>query len=102
MLDFLRRLFVSPSSFDNDPWGFVENQAGHLIIGAFLAWLLPLPVALLVYAAWEAAQWAFAQGKAWDGAEDAAFAFAGALALSVPLVLIPAGLHLVAGFLRRR
>ena len=101
-MNFLARLFMTPDSFANDPWGFVKNQIGHAVIGAGLAWLMGPLAALAIYAAWETAQWLLRSADPWDCCEDASFAFAGALATVAPLVLSPSGLHMLAGYLRRR
>jgi hypothetical protein len=88
----LRRLFDTPSSFEGDPRGFARNAAGHaLIVGALPAYLFPalIPIALALYAAWEAAQWHWRKAEAWDCLHDWAYVCGGAVAVLEPVTWAP-------------
>ena len=98
----LKELLTEPDGFTGRPWGFARNQARHALIGLGATLLVgPVP-AILLYAAWEYAQWQWFRAKAWDGAEDLGFFAAGALAVATsPWVLVVALLFWAAGILRR-
>lgn len=73
---------ITPDDFPGDPLGYAGNQAGHALLGAFLAvlwaclstwWPVPVGVVLAYYLAVEVAQ-----GWSLDGVEDAAYVGAGA------------------------
>lgn len=56
-MNWLLSLLRTPSSFQNDAWGFARNQLAHAyLVGALGAWLLPLWAVLAGYAAWEIIQ----------------------------------------------
>jgi hypothetical protein len=96
--------FDTPSSFEGAPWAFARNAAGHAaIVGALPAVLFPAwaPLFLVLYAAWEAAQWHLRRAEAWDCLHDWSFVCAGALAVSAPILALPLTTFLAAGVLRR-
>ena len=100
LLDLLR----TPSSFEGQPVAFVRNQAGHAGVGMLLVWMLgPWAFVALgvAYAVWEGIQWRRYGGDDWDCAQDWAFVMAGALVPAMPLLLVPLGAFLLAGYLRR-
>jgi hypothetical protein len=100
----LRDLFDTPSSFEGQPAQFARNAIGHaLIVGALPAFLLPgwLPLFLVGYVTWEAAQWRWRQAEAWDCLHDFAYVLSGALAVFEPVILGPLLMFLVADVLRR-
>lgn len=117
-MNFLVRLLKTPSSFEADARGFVQNQTGHSwLVGGVGAWALPfalaqlglsaawtLPVLLAGYALWEAVQWRWYRAQAWDCFDDTAYVMIAACAVHYGLwwLVIVQMLFLRAGYLRRQ
>ena len=105
-MKWLLSLLRSPSSFRDDPWGYLRNQIGHAyIVGGGLTLIgVPLWLVMLGYAAWEATQLRF-YGSTWDDSlEDMAHVTAIAMAahFSQPALVIPQLLFVASGFMWRR
>jgi hypothetical protein len=97
-------LLKTPSSFPNDPGGWIRNQIGHAYLIGALGYLIGLPVLFIVaaYAIWEWVQWRRYQAEAWDCFDDLGHVCFGVAIALIGLEL--AALHaifLASGYLRR-
>lgn len=110
-MQYLLRLFNTPSDFGDDWQGYARNVVLHVLlvglISASSEAIVPgwgFAIGCAVYGLWEAAQWMWRGALAWDCAEDWAFVQTGALAYLTadPRVIVVAAAFLISGVLRRR
>ncbi|UNY40273.1 hypothetical protein KLEP181_gp26 [Paracoccus phage vB_PmaP_KLEP18-1] len=86
-MTFLLSLLRTPDA-QSDPHHWAATLFAHALIGVALAAVLPWWGAVLVYAAWEAAQWRLFDAGAWDCLLDLC---AVCLGVSVAVALISGG-----------
>ena len=95
------RLFNDPDDFVVRPWRYGWNQIAHAVIGAGLAAVVPLPLALGLPFFWEAAQLIFRNARPYDALEDVGFFWAGTLSVLNPTIAVIGVVFLLAGIARR-
>lgn len=101
---WLLSLLSTPSSFPDDPWGYARNQIGHgYIVGGLGAFAFGVWPVLVIYLAWEWAQYALYGGTLSDGLEDFANVLVIALAVSLmrPELILIHTIYLAAEFSAR-
>jgi hypothetical protein len=103
---WLVRMFRTPSSFQDDPLGYLRNQAGHAYLVGGLPVLVGFPwwLVIFAYAAWEFGQWQFYRAEVNDCLEDIAHValIATAALYQIPLLIAVHGLWLGAGYYKRK
>lgn len=107
-MTFLLSLLRTPEA-QGDPHVWASVLLAHALIGLALAAVLPLWLAIAIYTAWEAAQWAFYEADPWDCLLDwCAYALGSAVAVALmtgagPLgAIVALGLVLAAGVRKRQ